>query len=131
MHRRAVLGTLATGLGTMIAGCSRSSVDGTVVSNETPLSFSHEYATQATPSGTRIVVDVTAENDGNEQITPEGRVPRVTCTFLDSEGETLHEAGLELVDSIDVGEETTLEFTLAIDVDQLEEYELRSEWTEE
>jgi hypothetical protein len=130
MHRRTVLGTLAVGFGIALGGCSRSSVDGTVVSNETPLVFSHEYATQSTPSGVRIVVEVTVENNGDEQITPEDRAPQITCTFVDSAGETLHQSGLKLVDSIGVGEETTLEFTLAVDTDEVEQYKLRSDWIE-
>lgn len=131
MHRRTVLGTLAAGFGTLIAGCSRSRVDGVVVSNETSLVFSHEYSTQATYSGTRIVVDVAAENEGSEPITPDGQVPRVVCTFLDNGGETLHRSGLELKKFIGVEETTTLEFTLAINVDDVSSYELRSEWVEE
>lgn len=130
MHRRTVLGTLVVGLGISFAGCSRSSVDGGVVSNETPLAFSHEYATQSTPSGVRIVVEATVKNDGSEPITTEDRVPQVTCTFVDSAGETLHQSGLELVDPLDVGEETTLEFTLGIDTDEVEKYKIRSEWVE-
>ncbi|WP_226008014.1 hypothetical protein [Natrinema salinisoli] len=131
MHRRAVLGTLAAGFGTLVAGCFGSRVDGEVISNETPLAFSHEYSTQATYSGTRVVVDVTAENQGIEPITPEGRVPRVVCTFLDNGGETLHRSGLELKRSIGVEETITLEFTLAVDVDDVSRYALRSEWVEE
>ncbi|ELY63254.1 hypothetical protein C489_19351 [Natrinema versiforme JCM 10478] len=102
-----------------------------MVANETPLVFSHEYATQATYSGTRIVVDVTAENDGLESITPEVPVPQVVCTFLDKDGETLHQSGLKLKKSIAAGETITLEFTLAVDVDDVTRYELRSEWVEE
>lgn len=131
MHRRTVLGTLAAGVGTVVAGCSRSSVDGAVISNETPLTFSHEYAIRATSSGTRIVVDVTIENDGSNAITPEGSVPRVTCTFLDNSGERLHRSGRELVEPLGVGERTSLSFSLAVDVDDATRYELRSEWTGE
>ncbi|WP_436903450.1 hypothetical protein [Halovenus halobia] len=131
MHRRTVLGSFAAGVGILIAGCSRSSVDGTVVSNETPLTFTHEYATQATPSGTRIVVEVTIENDGSQPITPEGRVPRITCTFLDNSGERLYQSGLEPVEPIGVGETTTMEFPLAVNVDDVTRYELRSKWTDE
>ncbi|WP_254761729.1 hypothetical protein [Natrinema marinum] len=130
MHRRAVLGTLAAGCGTLFAGCSGSRVDGEVVANETPLAFSHEYATQATYSGTRVVVEVTAENDGHEPITPKESVPNVVCTFLDATGETLHQSGLKLTQFIGVGETITLEFTLAVDVDDVTRYELRSEWLE-
>ncbi len=131
MHRRAVLGTLAAGCGTLFAGCSGSKVDGEVVANETPLVFSHEYAMQATYSGTRVVVDVTAENDGLEPITPEAPVPGVVCTFLDDGGESLHQSGLELQKLIGVGETVALEFTLAVDVDDVTRYELRCEWVEE
>lgn len=130
MHRRTLFGTLAAGFGTPLAGCFGSRVEGAVVSNETPLRFSHEYATQATYSGTRVVVDITIENDGSDPITPEGRVPRITCTFLNDSGEQLHQSGRELVEPVGVGETTTLEFALAVDVDDVTGYELRSEWVE-
>lgn len=131
MNRRAVLGTIFVGVGSALAGCSQSSVNGAVVKNETPLTLSHEYGIQATPSGTRVVVDATVINDGNEQITPEGRVPRLTCTFMNDSGVRLHQSGLELVEPLDVSEETTLQFTLTIDVDDVARYELQSEWVEE
>ena len=130
-NRRAVLGTILVGVGSLLAGCSQSSVKGAVVENETSLALSHEYGIQATPSGTRVVVDVTVTNNGSEQITPEGRVPRLTCSFLDGSGVQLHQSGLELVEPLDVGEETMLQFTLAVDVDSVARYELRSEWVEE
>ncbi len=130
MHRRTVLGSVAVGLGLLSAGCIGSSVDGSVVSNETPTTLSHEHSTIATSTGTRTVVEVTVENDGNERITPEGRVPWITCTFTDGSGNRLHQSGLELVNPLDVGETTTLEFTLAVDVDDVARYELRSEWVE-
>lgn len=128
MNRRAVLGTLATSCGLFLAGCSGSSVDGEVVSNETPLVLAHDYSTQATYSGTRVVVDVTATNDGDEQLTPEAPVPRVVCTFLDGDDETLYESGLELPQVVDSGETIELEFTLAVDVDDAARYTLRGEW---
>lgn len=130
VNRRTVLRALGTGLAASLAGCSGSRVDGTVASNETPLSISHEYATQATYSGTRVFVEVIAENAGNDPITLEKRVPNVTCTFLDDAGETLHEAGIELVESLDPGESTTLEFPLTIDTEDVTRYELRFEWVE-
>jgi hypothetical protein len=130
MHRRRFLGTLGAGAGVLLAGCSGSRVDGEVAVNETPLVFSHEYTTQATPSGTRVYVDVTAENSGDEQITPNGRVPNITCTFLDDAGATLHEAGKQLVQPVSVGESTSLEFPLTIDTEDVTRYELRSEWVE-
>jgi hypothetical protein len=74
MYRRTVIGTLGTGLLWVFAGCTGSRVDGVVATNETPLAFSHEYATQATSSGTRVVVDVTVENDGGDPIALEKRV---------------------------------------------------------
>lgn len=128
MHRRRFLGTL--GAGVLLAGCLGSRVDGEVASNETPLVFSHEYVTQGTPSGTRVLVEVTAQNDGVDPITPDGRVPNVSCTFLDGTGETLHEAGRQLAEPVGVGESTSLEFPLAIDTDDVTRYELRSEWVE-
>jgi hypothetical protein len=131
MHRRAVLGTLAAGCGTLLAGCSGSRVEGEVASNETPLALSHEYSIQATPSGTRIVVDVTAENEGSERVTPEAPVPRVVCTFFDDAGETLYRSGLELTSAVDVGGTIDLEFTLGVDVDDVARYTLRGEWVEE
>jgi hypothetical protein len=130
VNRRAVLQALGTGLGVSLAGCSGSRIDGAVASNETPLSFSHEYATQATYSGTRVFVDVTAENAGNDPITLETRVPNTTCTFLDAAGETLHEAGIELVEPLNVGESTALEFPLTIDTEDVTRYELRCAWVE-
>lgn len=130
IYRRSVLATLGTGLLASLAGCSRSRVDGEVVTNETPLGISHEYATQATPSGTRVLVEVTIENTGSERITREERVPRITCRFLDEGGETLHEMGLILVKPLDVEESRTLEFTLAIDTEDVTRYELRSRWVE-
>lgn len=129
MDRRTVLGAFAA-CGASLAGCSRSRVDGVVASNGTPLVFVHEYATQATPSGTRVLVEVTAENDGREPITPDGRVPRITCTFLDDAGETLHEAGRQLIEPVGVGESVSLEFTLAIDTDDVSRYELHSNWVD-
>lgn len=130
MYRRAVLGTLAVGYGTLFAGCVESSIDGKVIANETPLTFSHEHSTIATPSGTRVVVDVTGEHGGSEPITPEGSVPQVVCTFLDDSGDTLHESGLKLSNGIGVGETITLEFTLAVEVDDLDRYTLRCEWAD-
>lgn len=130
MHRRTFLGMLLTGCGTLLAGCTGTRIDGEVVSNETPLSLSHDYATQGTPSGTRLVVDVEAENEGSEPITLEAPVPRVVCTFLDDPGETVYRSGMELAEPIDVGETTTLEFTLGVDVTEVARYELLSEWTE-
>lgn len=130
MHRRTVLTTLCVGFGTVLAGCSRSRVDGAVASNETPLLLTHEYATQATSSGTRVLVEVTAENDGNEVITTDRQVPKITCTFLNDAGATLHESGRQLVQPLDVGESTLLEFPLTIDTEDVTRYELRTEWTE-
>lgn len=128
MHRRRVLGTL--GAGVLLAGCLGSRVDGEVASNETPLVFSHEYVTQGTPSGTRVLVEVTAQNDGTDPITPDGQVPNVSCTFFDGSGEALHEAGRQLTEPVGVGESTSLEFPLAIDTDDVTRYELRCEWVE-
>jgi len=130
-NRRAILGTLVAGVGSIIAGCSRSSIEGAVVENETPLALSHEYGIQATASGTRVVVDVTATNDGSEQITPEGRSPRFICTFMDDSGEQLFEASRKLVAALAIEETTTVQFTLAVGVDDVAEYQLRSEWAEE
>jgi hypothetical protein len=131
MDRRTLLRALAVGVGTVLAGCSRSSVQGAVVSNETPLTFTHEYAIGATSSGTRIVVDVTIENDGRDAITADGRVPRITCTFLDNSDERIHRSGRELTEPLGTGETTSLSFSLAVDVDDATRYELRSEWTNE
>jgi hypothetical protein len=130
MYRRAVLGTFIAGWTTLFAGCTASRVDGEVVSNETPLALSHEYSTQATFSGTRVVVDVTAENDGSEPITPEVPFPRVVCAFFDDAGETLYRSGIKLTQPVDIGETVTLEFPLAVEVDEVTRYELRSEWIE-
>ena len=131
MNRRAVLRTLVAGGGVLLAGCSGSRVGGQVVSNETPLVLSSEYSTQATFSGTRVVVDVTAENDGDERLTPADPAPRIVCTFLDGSGETLYQSGLELPRPVDVGETITLEFSLAVDVDDVKRYTIRGEWSED
>jgi len=129
MQRRTVLGMLLAGCGTQLAGCTGTGIEGEVASNETPLALSYEYATQGTPSGTRLVVDVAAENAGNEPITPEDPVPRVVCTFLDDAGETVYQSGMELTEPIDAGETTTLTFTLGVDVGEVTRYQLRGEWT--
>lgn len=130
MYRRTVIGTLCTGPVGLLAGCSRSRVEGTVATNETPLVFTHDYATQATPSGTRVLVEVTAENAGSDPIALENRAPRITCTFLDDADAVLHESGVELVQPLEVDESTTLEFTLAIDTEDVAQYELRGRWVE-
>jgi hypothetical protein len=130
MYRRTLLRTLGAGFGTVFAGCSRSRVNGVVSSNETPLVLTHEYATQATSSGTRVLVEVVAENVGNEQITTDSQVPKITCTFLDDTGDTLHQSGRELVQPLDVGASTLFEFPLTIDTADVTRYELRSEWIE-
>jgi hypothetical protein len=129
MRRRTVLGTLLTGWGASLAGCTGPRVEGEVVSNETPLALSHDYATQGTPSGTRLVVDVTARNEGNERLTPVDPVPRVVCSFLDDAGGTVYRSGREVTDPVGIGETVTLEFTLGVDVAEVTRYELRSEWT--
>jgi len=128
MNRRAMLGTLGAVCGLSLAGCSGSRVTGEVVSNETPLDLSHEYSTQSTFSGTRVVVDVRATNDGNERLTPTSPAPRVVCTFLDGDDERLYQSGLDLPRAVDVGETFNLEFTLAVDVDDLARYTVRCTW---
>jgi hypothetical protein len=129
-YRRTVIGTVGTGLVALLAGCSQSRVDGAVATNETPLVFTHEYSTRATYSGTKVVVEVTAENAGSDPITSESRIPEITCTFLDSNDETLYEPSIKLVRPLEVDQSTTLEFTLAIDTDDVSRYELRSRWVE-
>lgn len=123
-----MLGTLATCSVLSLAGCSGSRVDGEVVSNDTPLTLSHEYATQGTFSGTRVVVDVTATNEGSEPITPDAPVPEVVCLFLDGAGETLYRSGLQLSREVEIGESIDLEFALAVDVDDVARYTLQSKW---
>jgi len=130
-NRRAVLGTLLVGAGSVMAGCSRSSIEGTVVENETSLALSHEYGIQATSSGTRVVVDLTITNDGSEQITPEGRSPRFICTFLADSGEQLFKSSRKLIAGLDTEETTTVQFTLAVSVDDMAEYELQCRWADE
>lgn len=126
-----MLGTLATGCVLSLAGCSGTRIDERVASNDTPLTLSHDYATQGTFSGTRIVVDVTATNEGGEPITPETPVPEVICIFVDDAGETLYRSGLEVPRTMDIGESIDLEFTLAVDVDDADRYTLQSEWVTE
>jgi hypothetical protein len=129
MHRRTVLGIVAAGFGSLLAGCSGSTVAGEVVANETPLGLTHEYEIQGTPSGTRLVVTVTAENGGEEQITPDGRVPELSCTFLNDAGEPLHDSGLQPVEAISAGETATFEFQLGTRVSEASRYELAAAWT--
>ncbi|WP_324664582.1 hypothetical protein [Haloarcula sediminis] len=131
MHRRTLLGTLAAGCGSALAGCSGSTVTGEVVANETPLSLTHEYAIQGTPSGTRLVVDVTAENDGTDRITPEGQVPELACTFLDDAGEQIYRTGLQPRDPIRVGATSAFEFALSTRVSETTRYELTATWSQE
>lgn len=128
MYRRSAIVTLATAGFVSLAGCSGSRVDGEIVSNDTPLTISHDYATQGTLSGTRVVVDVTVTNEGSEPITPDTPVPEVVCLFLDGAGKTLYESGLELPRRVGVGESVELEFTLAVNVDDVARYILQSEW---
>jgi|GEM_PF-484270 hypothetical protein len=128
--RRTVILALGTGSIASLAGCSGSRVDGVVATNETPLVFSHEYATRATYSGTRVLVEATVENTGSDPLTLEERVPMITCTFLNDADETLHESGIKLVQPLTVDESTTLEFPLTIDTEDVTRYELRCEWVE-
>ncbi|WP_434531582.1 hypothetical protein ACODNH_21615 (plasmid) [Haloarcula sp. NS06] len=131
MYRRAVLGSLAAGFGALFADCSGSSVSGSVVANETPLVLTHEYAVQATYSGTQIAVNVIAENGGNESVTTDPPVPRIVCTFLTEADERVYQAGRTLLDPVGVGESTALEFALGVNVDAVARYELRCKWVEE
>ena len=126
--RRAVVGALGVGVITLLAGCSRSRVDGNVAVNETPLRLTHEYATQATYSGTRVLVEVVVKNAGETPILLEQRTPRVTCTFLNDAERTLFESSVELVNPLDAGESTTLEFPLTIDTAAVTRYVLEIEW---
>jgi len=131
MYRRDVLGMVAAGCGTLFAGCGGSNIDGEVVRNETPLALTHEYAVQGTPSGTRIVVDVTAANGSNSPITPDGTVTYLSCTFLNSADETLHRAGVQPVETIDAGATAQFQFTLGTSVDEATRYELTGEWVQD
>lgn len=126
--RRAVVGTLSVGVIAALAGCSRSRVDGVVGVNETPLRLTHEYTTRATYSGTRVVVEVVAENDGETPMLLEQRAPKITCTFLDDTEKTLHESSVELVNPLRAGESTALEFPLTIDTTAVTQYVIQSEW---
>jgi hypothetical protein len=130
MRRRALLGTLAAGCGTTLAGCLGSTIEGAVVSNETPLGFTHEHVTQGTFSGTRVVVDVTVANEGNEPVTASDPVPEIICTFLDGASNVLYESSLELPETLEADETVDLSFTLAVDTEELSRYTLRSEWSE-
>lgn len=131
MHRRSLLGTVAAGCGSLLAGCGGSTVAGEVVANETPLVLSHEHAVQGTPSGTRLVVDVTAENNSEDPITAAGRVPELSCTFLNDAGERLHRSGVQPLDTIGAGAAATFEFQLGTRVSEAARYELAAAWTEE
>jgi len=128
MKRRTVLGMAATVCGTVAAGCLGSTVAGDVVRNETPLELSHDYEIQGTPSGTRVVVDVTAKNGGESPITPDGRLPQLSCAFLNESEETLHQSGVQPVEPIDVSETASFEFSLGTRVDEVTRYELGVDW---
>jgi len=119
---------VTTGCGSLLAGCSGSTVDGEVVANETPLVISHEYTIRGTPSGTVLIVDVTAENGGQNRITPDGRVPQVTCTFLNADGETLHQSGIQPLEPIAVGTATELQFKMGTHLNEVTRYELTAAW---
>lgn len=129
MHRRTVLGMAVAGCGSVLAGCGGSAVAGAVVANETPLVLTHEYEIRGTPSGTVLVVDVTAANDGGDPITPDGQVPELTCTFLNSADETLHESGVQPLEAIDSGDAATFQFKLGTRVSEASRYELAAAWT--
>lgn len=130
MHRRHFLGSAAVGLGTLLAGCGGSTVSGAVVSNETPLALSFDHAIQGTPSGTRLLVDVTAEHTGPDIITPDGEVPLLSCTFLNGAGETLHQSGVQPVEPIHAGESVPFQFQLGTRVSEAQRYELVGEWAQ-
>ena len=119
---------VATGCGSVLAGCGGPTVDGEVVANETPLDLSHEYTVQGTPSGTILTVDVTAENESQNRITPDGQVPQLTCAFLNGAGETLHQSGIQPLEPIDVGAATTFQFKLGTRVSDARRYELTAVW---
>lgn len=67
----------------------------------------------------------------SEPITPDTPVPEVVCLFLDSAGEILSRSGFEVPRRVGVGESIDLEFTLAVDVDDVARYTLQSEWVTE
>lgn len=129
--RRAVIGTITTGVSLSLAGCSQSRVEGRVSTNETPLALTHEYATRATYSGTRVVVEVVVENMGDTSISLERRVPRITCTFLNDTMDTLLTSSLELVNPLDVNESTSVEFPLTVDTTAVTQYVIKIKWVEE
>lgn len=131
MHRRTVLGMAAAGCGSLLAGCGGATVAGEVVANETPLALTHDYEIQGTPSGTRLLVTVTAENGGEEPITPDGRVPELSCEFLSGAGETLHQSGVRPLEAIAAGDATTFQFQLGTRVSEASRYELTAVWTSE
>jgi hypothetical protein len=118
----------AAGCGSVLAGCGGPTVDGAVVANETPLVIAHEYAVRGTPSGTVLVVDVTAENQGQRRITPDGQVPELTCAFLNDAGEPLHQPGIQPLEPIDVGAATTFQFKLGTNLSEVTRYELMAAW---
>ncbi|NLV08332.1 hypothetical protein GOC83_19635 [Haloarcula rubripromontorii] len=115
----------------LLAGCGGSTVSGAVVSNDTPLSIAFEHAIQGTPSGTRLLVDVTAENTGSEPVTPDGEVPKLSCTFLDGAGRTLHRSGVQPVEPIAAGDSVAFQFQLGTQVSDVTRYELVGELVQE
>ena len=128
MNRRDFLGTAAVVVVGGLAGCSGTGFSGTVGANETPFSVAHSHDYDATPSGTRYVISVTATNDSDNPIPEKNRRPRFECVFRDGDGTTLHETSSELLETVPPGESVDLEFVLAVDVEQAKQYVLSVVW---
>lgn len=128
MNRRALLGSAAVVVGGGLAGCGGTGFSGTIGTNETPFSVEHSHDYDATPSGTRYVISVTATNDGNDPVPEDNRRPKFACVFRDESGDTIHETSRELLESIPPGGSVDLEFILAVDVDQAKRYVLSVGW---
>ena len=105
-------------------------MEGSATTEGTPLALDHDYDMQSTYSGLVVIVAATADYQAETPMNPEQRFLAVTCTFRNGDGEVLHETGRLLKDPLDPGASVDLEFTLGIDVDEAERYELRAEWRE-
>jgi len=128
MNRRTVLRTAAVVGAGGLAGCGGAGFSGTVGTNETPLSLEHSHDYDATPSGTRYEVTVTATNKGEDPIPGDGRSPNVKCVFEDGDGNTLHETAKEVTETVRPSQSVDLRFVLAIDVEEAKRYVLSVRW---
>jgi len=118
-------------MGTLsLAGCRGSTVTGSVVENETPLSTAHEYAIRANGYGTTVIVDVTAINESGAAISGPRPVLDGTCRFLDADGERLHGSTRRIELPLESGWQRAMQFKLGGSATDADRYELRFRWDE-